>query len=187
MAYLNKDALNSLGLKHLGSNVLISDKCSIYNPDQIEIYDNSRIDDFCVISGNVKIGRFVHLAPFCLIAGGEKGVEFEDFSGCAYHAQVFSQSDDYSGTTMTNPTIPTKYKNEFKKKVLIGRHVIIGAGSMVLPGVTVAEGCSIGAMSMLTKSTDAWGIYFGIPAKKIKSRKKDLLILESEFMKEGGL
>ena len=100
-------------------NVKISKKASIYNVEQTEIGDDSRIDDFCVVSGKVTIGKNVHIAPFCLVAGGEQGIIMEDFSGLSYHVQVFTQSDDYSGKTMTNPTVPAKYKNEFKKEVVI--------------------------------------------------------------------
>ncbi|WP_240783029.1 DapH/DapD/GlmU-related protein [Escherichia sp. E2562] len=87
-------------------------------------------------------------------------------------ATSFSQSDDYTGRTMTNPTIPKKFKKEIIKQVVIGKHVIIGTNSLVFPGVTIEEGCSVGAMTMVTKSTKPWGCYFGIPAKRIKERKK---------------
>lgn len=183
MAYLSDVYLKTMGFKYLGENVKISDKAAIYNCDQIEIGDNSRIDDFCIVSGKVKIGNNVHVAPFCLVAGGEKGVVMDDFSGLAYKVQVFSQSDDYSGETLTNPTIPTIYKKECKKEVKIGRHVIVGAGSIILPGVVLGEGCSIGAMTLVHKSTIPWGIYFGIPAKKIKERKKNLLDLEIAYLR----
>lgn len=184
MAYLTKEALQALGFKAIGENVKISDKASIYNPESIEIGDHSRIDDFCVISGCVKIGKYVHLAPFCLVAGGEKGVTFDDFSGFAYGVQVFSQSDDYSGRTLTNPTISSKFKNVRKAAVRIGRHVIVGAGSIVFPGVELADGCSVGAMTLVNKSTQPWGIYAGNPARRIKDRKRDLLELELQFIKE---
>ncbi len=183
MAYLTGESLASLGFKSLGKNVKISDKAAIYDCDQIEIGDNSRIDDFCVISGKIKLGCNVHIAPFCLVAGGDKGIEMEDFCGLAYYVQVFTQSDDYSGATLTNPTIPKEYKNEFKKEVILKRHVIVGAGSIILPGVIVEEGCSIGAMSLVRHTTDPWGIYFGNPAKKYKDRKKDLLFLEQEYLR----
>ena len=186
MAYHTLEKLEEMGFKFIGKNVKISDKASIYNCDQIEIGDNSRIDDFCVISGKIKIGRNVHLAPFCLVAGGEKGITFEDFTGLAYQVQVFTQSDDYSGKTLTNPTIPTKYKTEIKKEITLGRHSIVGASSIIMPGVVLAEGTSVGAMSLIRKSTKPWGIYLGNPAKRIKDRKKDLLELEKEYMcKEG--
>lgn len=184
MAYLNSKQLSELGFRFIGKNVKISDKASIYNHDQIEIGDNSRIDDFCVVSGKVKIGKFVHIAPFCLLAGGEEGIEMHDFSGLAYQVQVFSQSDDYSGRTLTNPNIPQKYKKEKKKAVVIGKHVIIGAAAIVFPGVTLAEGCSVGAMTLVNRSTQPWGIYVGNPAKRIKERKQDLLELEKNFLEE---
>lgn len=182
MAFLNEHQLKSMCFKHLGKNVRISDKASIYNPNCIEIGDNSRIDDFCVISGNVTIGRNVHIAVFCNVAGGEKGVFLDDFVGLAYGCHVFSQSDDYTGKSLTNPTVPDEYKFETKIAVRLERHVIIGACSIILPGVTVAEGSSVGAMSMVTKSTQPWSVYFGIPAKKIKNRSKDLLRLETEYL-----
>jgi len=185
MAFLNDEQLAAQGFKSLGKNVRISDKAAIYNPENIVIGDNSRIDDFCVISGRVEIGRNVHIAVFCNVAGGEKGVFLADFSGLAYGCHVFSQSDDYSGKSLTNPTVPDKYKVEAKAAVHLERHVIIGACSIILPGVTIAEGSSVGAMSMVTKTTLPWSVYFGIPAKKIKERQQDLLNLEKEYLSEG--
>lgn len=184
MAYLNQEQLEQMGFRRLGKNVKISDKASIYNPETIEIGDNSRIDDFCIISGKIKISAYCHITPMCLLAGGEKGISLEDFCTLAYGVKIFSQSDDYSGETMVNSLIPKQYKNEKTQKVLLKRQVIVGAGSMIMPGVTVAEGCSIGAMSLINKNTKPWGVYLGIPAIRVKERKKDLLILEKQFLEE---
>lgn len=182
MAYLTLSELNNMGFKSLGKNVKISDKASIYNANEIVIGDNSRIDDFCVISGKVTIGRNVHIAPMCLVAGGEKGIYSSDFSGLAYQVQVFTQSDDYSGRSLTNPTIPVDFKQEYKKAIFLGKHVIVGAGSIIFPGVHIADGCSIGAITLVTRSTEEWGIYVGNPAKRIKERRKDLLMFEKEYL-----
>lgn len=185
MSFLSSQQLESMHFKRLGINVKISDKASIYNPESMEIGDHSRIDDFCVISGLVSIGRNVHIAVFCNVAGGEKGVTLEDFSGLAYGCHAFSQSDDYSGHSMTNPTVPDPYKKEKKAAILIKRHSIVGACSIILPGVVLEEGTSVGAMSMVTKSTEPWAIYFGIPAQRIKARSRDLLSLENDYLKEN--
>jgi acetyltransferase-like isoleucine patch superfamily enzyme len=184
MAYLSRDQLAQMGFKKLGKEVKISDRASIYNADQIEIGDFSRIDDFCVISGAVKFGRFNHITPMCLVAGGAPGIVFEDFCTLAYGVKIFSQSDDYSGETLTNSLVPKKFKKEFFSAVSVQRHVIVGTGAVIFPGVTLAEGCAVGAMALVTKSTDAWGIYAGVPAKRVKERKKDLLKLEKEFYGE---
>ncbi|OQX60387.1 MAG: O-acetyltransferase [Helicobacteraceae bacterium 4484_230] len=184
MAYYALEILETMGFKSIGENVKISDKASIYDCEQIEIGDNSRIDDFCVISGNIKIGKNVHITPMCLVAGGEKGIIFEDYTTIAYGAQVFTQSDDYSGQTMTNSTVPTRYKNEFKKEVIVKKHSIVGAGSVIMPGSILEEGTSVGAMSLIRSQTEPWSIYVGVPAKRIKDRSKDLLDLEKEYLIE---
>lgn len=182
MAFLSESALRDMGFKFLGKNVRISDRAAIYNPELIEIGDYSRIDDFCVVSGRVEIGRNVHIAVQCNLAGGELGVFMKDFSGLAYNCQLFAQSDDYSGETLTNPTVPDVYKKETKAPIILEKHVIVGTSTIILPGVTLAEGCSVGAMSMVTKSTLPWGIYFGSPAKRIKNRSMELLKLEAEYL-----
>ena len=74
------------------------------------------------------------------------------------------------------------YKIETKEPIVIGKHAIVGTSSIIIPGVTLAEGTSIGAMSMVTKTTAPWSIYFGIPAKKIKNRKNDLLDLGKKYL-----
>ena len=186
MGYLSETELSRLNLKKLGKNVLISNKAAINGADEISIGDNSRIDDFCVLSGKVTIGRNVHIAVFSNVAGGELGVELCDFSGLAYSCNVFSQSDDYSGLTLTNPTVPDEYKTEIKKRVRIGRHCILGTGSIVFPGVDMADGCSLGAASVLLRDTEEWGVYAGVPAKRIRDRKMDLLELEKRYLESGN-
>ena len=184
MAYLTQSQLDALGFKALGKNVKISDKAAIYNPEQIAIGDNSRIDDFCIVSGKVSIGRFCHITPMCLVAGGTPGIALDDFSTLAYGVKIFSQSDDYSGETMVNSLIPKKFKKELFAPVSLGRQTVVGAGAIIMPGVILAEGCSVGTMALLTKSTQPWGIYAGIPAKRLKERKRDLLQLEQQFLRE---
>jgi len=143
MAYLTQDQLEELGFKSLGRDVKISDKAAIYNHEQIVIGDFSRIDDFCSISGKVILGRNVHLAIYSHISGGRPGVELCDFAGLAYGCHVFAQSDDYSGQTLTNPTVPADYKNEIEGAVRIGRHCIIGVNSAIMPGVEIGDGTSV--------------------------------------------
>lgn len=184
MPYYSQNELQQLGFKSLGKNVKVSSLAAIYNHELISIGDNSRIDDFCVISGKIDIGKHVHITPQCLIAGGSHGITLADYTTLAYQVKVFTQSDDYHGHTMTNSTIPEKYKNEIKKPTSIGKFSIIGANSIVLPGANLAVGTSVGAMSLITNPTEPWGIYVGSPAKRIRDRSKDLLELEKQFLAE---
>lgn len=184
MSYLTIQQIRNFGFKKFGQNVKISQKASIYNPEEIELGDHVRIDDFCVLSGRIKIGKYVHITPMCLLAGGTPGLVVDDFSTFAYGVKAFTQSDDYSGASMCNSLVPKRYKNEIFLPTKIGRQVIIGAGAIVMPGANIAEGCAIGAMSLINKPTQPWGIYVGSPARRIKERSKELLDLEEIFLKE---
>ena len=175
MAFLSEGQLEDFGFKFLGKNVRISDRAAIYNAECIEIADNVRIDDFCLVSGRITLARNVHLAAYSNLAGGEEGIKIGQFSGLAYGCHIFSQSDDYTGRALWSPTVDDKYKHVTKAAVEIGAFCLIGTNSLVFPGVVLAEGTAVGAMSMVTKSTQEWSVYFGRPAKRLKARKKDLL------------
>ena len=185
MAYLTRQQLEAMGFKHLGKNVKVSDKASIYNANQISIGDESRIDDFCTISGKVTIGRNVHIAVYVNVAGGEPGITFEDYSAIAYGSHIFAQSDDYLGYAMTNPTVPDRYKKETKLPIVVGRHTLIGTNCVIFPGVTLGEGTAVGACSLVIRDTASWSVYTGIPAKKVKERRKDLLLMEEDYIRSG--
>ena len=63
MAWLTEEQLQEMGFKYIGENVKLSDKASYYNCDRISIGDNSRIDDFCVISGKNNHYIPLHTSP----------------------------------------------------------------------------------------------------------------------------
>lgn len=183
-SFYSEEELKEIGLKSYGKNVLISRNATIYGADKIKIGDNVRIDDFCILSGNITLGSYIHIAAYCGLFGGEAGIIMEDFTTLSSRCAVYGVSDDYSGAALTNPMLPDKFRNVMDGAVTIKKHSIIGTGSSILPNVTIGEGCSVGSMSLVNKSIDAWGIYVGIPCKRIKERKKDLLELEKEFLKE---
>ncbi|MEM0937208.1 MAG: acyltransferase [Pseudomonadota bacterium] len=186
MGYLSREALDAMGFASLGANVRISDKAAIYDAPLIRLGDNCRVDDFSTLSGRVTMGRNVMISALCHVAGGMPGVDLADFATLAYGVKFMSQSDDYTGATMTGPTVPAAYKREIKARSALGRHVIVGTNSVILPGVEVAEGCAIGAMSLVTRSTEPWGIYAGCPARRLRDRRQDLLALEQAYLAAEG-
>lgn len=180
MAFLSKNQIEELGFSSVGENVRLSDKASFYNCKDISIGDNTRIDDFAVLSageGGIEIGRHVHLAIGVSILGAGK-VSVKDFAGLSSRVSVYSSNDDYSGKFMTGPTVPSDFTNVIHAPVVIGKHAIIGSGTVILPNVTIEEGVAIGALSLVTENCEAFWVYIGTPARKIKERKKDLLKLE---------
>lgn len=181
MGLLSQEQISAMGFASVGQNPKLSDKASYYNCKNIVIGDNVRIDDFCVLSagvGGIQVGNHIHIAVYSSLIGAGK-ITLHDFSNVSSRVAIYSSNDDYSGASMTNPTVPAEFTNVTHADVTIGRHVIIGAGSVVLPGVTLEEGVAIGALSLISKSCKAFGIYSGVPAKRLKDRKKDLLNLEA--------
>jgi galactoside O-acetyltransferase len=183
--FLCDEEIKDLGFKHIGFNVHISRLASFYGAENITIGDNVRIDDFCILSGRITIGNYIHIAAGCYLYGGDEGIELNDFVNLSSRIVIYAKSDDYSGMTLTNPTIPDKYKQVLEAKVILQRHVLLGTGCVVFPGVIIEEGTSVGSLSLINKSLPSWKICVGIPAKPIKDRNKDLLLLEQEFLRES--
>lgn len=184
MSYYSHDELNELGFLELGKNVKVSKKASIYGVSRIAIGDNTRVDDFAVLSAGkngIEIGRNVHMAVFSMLIG-EGRITLGDFSGLSSRASIYSSSDDYSGDFLTNPTVPKRFTSVFSKDVVLEKHVIVGASSVILPGVVIGEGCAVGANSLVNKSAESFTIVAGSPAKEIGTRKNKLLVLESEYL-----
>lgn len=184
MAQLSREVIEKMGFADIGENVVISERASFYNCPKISIGSNTRIDDFCVLSageGGIYIGSHVHIAVYSSLIGAGR-ISISDFSNISSRVAIYSSNDDYSGKAMTNPTVPSEYTNVFHAEVYLGRHVIIGSGTVILPGVAIDDGVAVGALSLINRNCQAFGIYAGNPARRIRERKKDLLALEKKFI-----
>lgn len=187
--YFESEELRKFGFKSVGENVKIAKNATIIGLKNVSLGSNVRIDGNVVLaaySGSLTLGNFIHIGAGCYLGcAGE--ITMGDFSGLSQGICIYSATDDYSGKNLTNPTIPHKYLGVKIAPVNLGKHVIVGAGSVILPGVNIGDGSSVGALSLVTKSLDEWGVYVGAPAKKLKARSKDLLKLEDELMSEIAL
>ena len=170
--------------KKIGKNVEIGKNVYFRYPEEIEIGDNVIIDEFCYFTTKMKIGNNIHIAPFCSVIGG-KSSEFimEDFSAISAGTRVICSSDDFISGPFTNPTIPIKFRPNCKiGTVIIKKHVVVGTNSVIMPNVILKEGSGTGAMTLVNRDLDEWGIYIGSPCKKIKERdKENILNGEKEY------
>ena len=181
-SFYRQEELIKLGFHEIGDNIQISRKASFYDTSRISIGNNVRIDDFALLSGNIILKNNIHISAGAFLFAGDAGIEMDDFSALSSRVAVYAISDDFSGESLVNSTIDEKYRNVTKAKVVIGKHVVVGTGSTVLPGTVIGEGCAIGAMSLVNKSTQPWSIYAGIPCRLIRKRSKKMLELEKEFL-----
>jgi acetyltransferase-like isoleucine patch superfamily enzyme len=182
-AYLRRPELEELGVTCGGDDVAIHSTAVIINPDRLRMENHVRVDAFCLLSatGGLSLGNYVHLGPYVSIAAGA-GVVLEDFCGISYGSRIFTVTEDLSGRFMTNPTIPERFRRTKSGPVHMEKHSGLMAGVLVLPGVTLHEGAVAAAGSLVRKDIPAWEMWFGVPAKRIGPRRKDLLGLGDELM-----
>lgn len=184
MAMLSRESIEAMGFASVGVDVQISERASFHGTARIAFGDHVRIDDFCVLSagqGGISIGQFVHVAVYSSLIGAGR-IFLSDFCNISSRVAIYSSSDDYSGATMTNPMVPSDYTGVKHADVFLGKHVIVGSGSVILPGVALEDGVAVGALSLVSKDCKAFGIYAGNPARRVKERKRDLLELEKQFV-----
>jgi galactoside O-acetyltransferase len=165
--------------------VKIWPQAKLANPATISLGHRVIIDDFVlIISGTeTSIGNFVHIAAFTSITGGGRFV-MEDFSGLSGGVRIYTGNEQYGGQCLTNPTVPAPYRIAERGEVIIRRHAIVGANSVILPGVTIGEGAVVGACSLVTKDCAPWSVNLGVPARPIKTRPSaGILRLEQELLR----
>lgn len=175
-SFYSREELSQIGLQSFGNDVLISRYARIYSPHEISIGDNVRIDDFCILSGEVKLGSHIHVSPYVALYGA-MGIEFEDYTGISAHSVVYSAMDDFGGEYLVGSIHPEEQTNVTGGKVLVKKFSQIGVNCVIFPNLTIDEGVAVGACSLVTKNLEPWGIYVGTPVRRIKDRSQNMVNL----------
>lgn len=177
----SSDELLQMGMK-IGSNVQIHRSVVLINPEMIEVGNNVRIDAHVIITAkqHVKIGNFIHIGAAVHIFGSA-GVELQDYCGISSRVSIFTTTDDYSEGYLSNPTIPENFKKSKAEKVIIEKHVLIGCGTVIMPGVVLRFGCSVGALTFVRKTVPSGAIVAGPKMERVGTRNLErLATLEAE-------
>ena len=136
-----------------GKNVHIAEKSDIKGIGNISIGDDVAIGPHALLwttRANIIIKEKVIIGPGLSIITGDHKMNAVG----KYMADVTDEEKD----------------DENDQDVIIEKDVWIGANVTILKGVTVAEGCVIGAGTVLTKSTHPYGIYVGVPGRRVSER-----------------
>jgi galactoside O-acetyltransferase len=184
MSFLSVSELAAIGFKKIGTNVKISRLAQFYNPENIIIGNHVRIDAFSILSSGNKpfiLENYIHIASGVYI-WGNIGFHMKSFSNISAGSKIYTQSDSYCGNYFIGPSVPIKYRKVYGSPLILEKHVIIGAGSILLPGIKLGEGVAIGSHSLVTKDCKPWSIYAGSPAKWMKERSNTLLKWEKELL-----
>jgi galactoside O-acetyltransferase len=186
--YYTQLELEDMGFASVGKNVKVFKSSILINPEYIHLGDECQIDDFThIIAGSsVKIGKRVHFGCFSSIAGGGE-VIIEDYCGVAAGCRLISGSDDFTGGAMTNPCVPFEYRNVIRSFIYMKKHSLLGTNSIVLSSITLEEGATTLAGTLVNKNLEAWKIYAGSPARLVKERERETIqSYEKELIKNYG-
>ena len=179
--YFSNQELKKFGFTKIGKNVKVSKFVSFYS-FKGEIGDNSRIDDYAILKGNIKIGKNVHISSFDYFASVGGHILIGDYTGVSAQVSIYSVSDDYLGDYMTNPTVNKNFRKIIKGKVIIGKNVSIGAGTVKLPNTKLGHSVSIGAQSLVSRNIKS-GFLFVNRAKEILIKVKNLKKIKEKIKK----
>ena len=144
----------------------------ILKPEMVTLAESGRIDANVRIEGGlgVTIGDNVHVGfgSALNIGGGE--LVFGAHSGCSVNVVIATGNPDLSYKSISAAEAPEDC-HVVKQKTVIGEHVVIFAGAILTPGITVGDGAIIAAGAVVTKDIPSFEIWAGVPAKKIGERK----------------
>ena len=174
------------GFRACGADVQIYPRAHIVSPEAISIGDSVIIDDFVFLVGgaDTRIGSFVHLASFSSYLGRGRLV-IEDFVSVSSGARLYTGIDDFLGGSLVGPGVPAPYRQPTRSFLHMGKHALVGANAVVFPGVTLGEGCAVGALSLVNQDCEPWTVYGGVPARPLKARRKErVLELEAELRRD---
>jgi galactoside O-acetyltransferase len=174
--YLSQSELSKLPFESIGRHVYVSRSAVITHPERLSIGDHVRIDDFTLITGSrqVNIGSNVHIGTSVTV-NASAAVTIGDFSGLSAGVKLFTTDDDYGGEYLTGPTVPQHLSNITTQEVVIGRHCVVGANSVLLPGCNLENGVVVGALSLVRGWLPGWAIYGGVPVRLLRQRSQVLV------------
>lgn len=151
--------LNRLKDVKMGRGVVVHAFGNLYG---CEIGDNSKIACFVEVQEGVKIGKNCKVEPFVYIP---TGVTIEDnvFVG----ARACFTNDKRPRATTREGELKTGEDWELLK-TLVKKGASIGAGAVILPGLTIGENAVVGAGAVVTKDVPPGKIVVGNPARVIR-------------------
>ncbi len=98
--------------------------------------------------------------------------------------RFYTGTDDFHGTGMANSTIPGEFRNVTRTSTVLKAHGMVGANTVILPGITIGAGTAIGAGSLVREDLAPWMIYAGNPIEALRERRSDNILRLEQILYE---
>lgn len=165
-------------LQQCGTDVFISGNVEIRRPHLMSVGSHVAIDSgfYCTVA--VTLGDHIHISPYVTVIGGAAAeLRLGNFNTIAAGCRLACASDEFLGEGLVSTTIPDKYRDRVRRAPIVFQDFAsVGMNVVILPGVTLAEGSVVGACSLVTRSTEPWTVYTGVPARPRRVRPRDKMI-----------
>lgn len=182
---LRSEQYDTSQLASCGEDVFISANVEIRRPHLVRVGSHVAIDTGVYLTTAAEIGDYTHLSPYLTIIGGANSrLIVEDFVTIAAGSRLICGSDRFMGDGFTSVTVPEEFRDTVDSGTIrCSRFAGIGTSVVIMPNVTIGEGSVIGACSLVTKDTEPWTVYVGVPARPVKVRPRDKML---EYAKRLG-
>lgn len=164
-----------------GEDVFISVNVEIRRPHLVRVGSHIAIDSGFYCTTSAALEDYIHIGPYVTVIGGAAGrLQMAGFNTVGAGNRILCASDEFLGAGLVGMSPP-----EFRDKVQVEPVVFeafasTGTNVVIHPGVILAPGSVIGSCSLVTKSTEPWMIYRGIPARPWKKRPSETMLQAAE-------
>jgi acetyltransferase-like isoleucine patch superfamily enzyme len=173
VGYKLRNFYYSFNILDLGKQSFIDIGVVLSGPKNIKIGNFTWIDSYVVISallGEISIGNNCHVAPN-VVMGSRAPIRIGNRVGIGSGTKIYSNSEKViNNKFLAGPMIPESDKGFYTAPVIIEDDVMVGANTIILPGVTIGKGAVLGAGSIITKNVESWAVVID-RGKKIYERK----------------
>jgi galactoside O-acetyltransferase len=169
----NEEIKRELG--SCGVGVKIGYNTLFTSPKDVHLADYVRIDPFCLITTSLYVESFTQICSHVVIGGGAgQGVNLGRWTFIGYGSKLFTASEDYSGEF--GPVNAYWGKNKVSRgNIQFQDFSGVASDVIVMPGITLPEGCTIGAKSFVysNDSLYPWSVLYGNPLRLKRGRYEE--------------
>ncbi len=183
---LNSPRYDLTRLAACGEDVFISANVEIRRPHLLRLGRHIAIDTGFYCTTAAELGDYIHIGPGVTIIGGEPALlQMAGFNTIGAGSRILCATDEFLGAGLVGMS-PPEFRDVVRvEPVRFEAFASAGTNVVIHPGVTLAEGCVIGSCALVTKSTEPWTIYQGIPARPWKKRPKEKMIESAQKLGYG--